>query len=167
MAPNFDLIPAEVEPLLLPTEHRVITVHRHPIVLIAPAVLLLCDTVALALAAASVIPGGGAVLITTGIFLVLGGYFLYCRIITWLHGYLVITSSRIFLVNWGRRGPLRSFPLADADTMTFKRTLPGGIGGYGTFVLRPLARPRPFTIRYLPYPEQLYLEISGLLFRDR
>ena len=41
---------------------------------------------------------------------------------------------------------------------------PGPLLGYGTLTVASPGRRQAFRkVRYLPYPEQLYLEISGLL----
>jgi hypothetical protein len=59
-------------------------------------------------------------------------------------------------------------PLSEATGLSFIRTMPGRLLGYGTFrVKQPGSRWRVRKIRFLPYPEQLYLELSGLIFRDR
>lgn len=65
----------------------------------------------------------------------------------------VISPLRILLVNWPRIGDFQAFPLADTEEMSFVRTLPGRIMGYGAFRIRkPQARRRPFVIRYVPFP---------------
>ena len=58
-------------------------------------------------------------------------------------------------------------PLSEATGLSFIRTIPGRLLGYGTFrVKRPGSLWRVLKIRFLPYPEQLYLEVCGLIFRD-
>jgi len=48
--------------------------------------------------------------------------------------------------------------------LTLRRTVLGRLLGYGTLIVTSPGQRRAFRkVRYLPYPEQLYLEISGLL----
>jgi hypothetical protein len=61
---------------------------------------------------------------------------------------------------------MTEIPLSEATGLTFIRTFPGRLLGYGTFpVKRASSRWRRRKIRFLPYPEQLYIEVCGLIFR--
>jgi hypothetical protein len=162
----YGVIPADVYRYLLPSERSIIVVRRNPVVLARTACLLAANVTVFALSAADVIPGGTGVLTFFGVLLPLSCYLVYHSIRAWLRAYIVITSARIMLVNLQWKHPLVVIPLADAYDMTYVRTLiPGRIAGYASFLLKQSGpRRRPRKIRYLPYPEQLYLEVSGLLF---
>ena len=55
-------------------------------------------------------------------------------------------------------------PLEKVTGLTLQRTVLGRLFGYGTLIVTSASRHQPFRkVRYVPYPEQLYLEISGLL----
>ena len=55
-------------------------------------------------------------------------------------------------------------PLDQVTGLTLQRTVLGRLLGYGTLIVISPSRRQAFRkVRYLPYPEQLYLEISGLL----
>ena len=55
-------------------------------------------------------------------------------------------------------------PLDQVTGLTLQRTVLGRLLGYGTLIVTSPSRRQAFRkVRYLPYPEQLYLEISGLL----
>ena len=55
-------------------------------------------------------------------------------------------------------------PLGQVTGLTLQRTVLGRLLGYGTLiVVSPSSRQAFRKVRYLPYPEQLYLEISRLL----
>jgi hypothetical protein len=44
----------------------------------------------------------------------------------------------------------------------------GRILGYGKFILESAGQDQALTnVDYLPYPEQLYLEVCGLIFKDK
>jgi hypothetical protein len=165
--PDTEPVPQGVLPYLLPTEMQVISLHKHLAVLILPICLLVADVITFALNAADVIPRSAEVLTVLGIIFVPSGYFLYHRVLIWSRTFFVVTSNRIILINWQRKRRLLVIPIAGADDMSFIRTVPGRLLGYGSFLLYAADLPkRAFKIGYLPYPEQLYLEVSALIFRD-
>jgi hypothetical protein len=51
--------------------------------------------------------------------------------------------------------------------MKFRRSTMGRVLGYGQFIIEADRTQPVWKINFMPYPEQLYLEISGLIFRDR
>jgi hypothetical protein len=158
-------VPAEVTRYLVPSETQTITVRRHPAVLTLPVSLLVADVTAFALVAADVIPGGAAPLAVLGILFPLSCYFLYRSVLAWWRTFLVITIRRILLINWQRKRRLITIPIMEADDISFVRTLPGQFVGYGSFQLNDSGlRRRLRKIKYLPYPEQLYLELCAMIF---
>jgi hypothetical protein len=157
--------PAEVYRYLLPSERLIITVRRHPSVVFPVVCLLAANVTAFALVAADVIPDSTAVLVILGLLFLLVCYVLYRRVSAWRKTYVVVTSARIIILGLHRK--LTVIPIAEAVDMTFVRTLAGRIAGYGSFLIKksgPVGR--AYKIRYLAYPEQLYLEVSGLNFPD-
>jgi hypothetical protein len=57
-----------------------------------------------------------------------------------------------------------AMPMDKVTGLTLQRTVLGRLLGYGTLIVSSDSRHQPFRkVRYLPYPEQLYLEISALL----
>ncbi len=159
-------VPEDVYRYLLPTERSVVTVRRHPFVL-APAVgLLLVNVTAFALSAADVIRGGAALLAGLGVLFPVSCYAFYRAERAWFRAYISVTSGRILLVNLVREHPLLVIPLAEAYDMTYAQTRPfGWLVGYGSFIFRKSETlRRPLEIGYLPYPEQFYIEVLGLLF---
>jgi len=51
--------------------------------------------------------------------------------------------------------------------MRFERSATARLFGYGTFVVESAGKDKVFSrIDHLPYPEQLYLEVCGLIFKD-
>ena len=60
-----------------------------------------------------------------------------------------------------------AMPLDKVTGLTLQRTVPGRLLGYGTLIVASPGRRQAFRkVRYLPYPEQLYLEISALLWPE-
>jgi hypothetical protein len=51
--------------------------------------------------------------------------------------------------------------------MSFQRTAVGQILGYGEFIVESAGQDQALrNIRFLPHPEQLYLEVCGLIFKE-
>jgi uncharacterized membrane protein YdbT with pleckstrin-like domain len=58
-------------------------------------------------------------------------------------------------------------PLARVTDMSFRRSALGRLLGYGEFIVESAGEEQALrSIDFLPYPEQLYLEVCGLLFPD-
>jgi hypothetical protein len=150
-----------------PDERLVITVRECPVrptLCILPLVLVLGDYL---LHATRTVPGSAqaksilAILIAPCVILAAYG------LVAWLVGYFVVTQKRILILRWRGVSRLTEIPLSEATGLRFIRTFPGRLLGYGTFrVKRASSRWRSRKIRFLPYPEQLYLEVCGLIFRD-
>jgi hypothetical protein len=59
-------------------------------------------------------------------------------------------------------------PLAKVTDMSFKRTIAGRMLGYGEFILESAGQDQALTnVDYLPYPEQLYLEVCEMIFPNK
>jgi hypothetical protein len=59
-------------------------------------------------------------------------------------------------------------PLTKVTDMSFQRTATGRIFGYGEFIVESAGQDQALSnIKFLPYPEQLYLEVCGLIFKDK
>jgi hypothetical protein len=86
------------------------------------------------------------------------------RALGWYNDYLVVTNSRVLYVRGFIGRKATSFPLRDIREVELHRPLLGRLAGYGTLVLKSPDGQRK--IRFLPYPEQLHLEVAGLLFPD-
>ena len=148
-------LPPLVHRYLLPDERQVIAVRFHPARFIPPLVTAL-GALSLAIVLSTVLRGAGVVaawLIT----LVLVGNLAYTAV-DWLSRYLVVTSHRIFLVDGS--GTTLEWQLADVKEVRLIRTIGGRLLGYGTLIFGS----ERVAIDSLPYPEQLYLEIMGMLY---
>lgn len=167
IVPN-ETIPADVHPYLLPSEKHVVTVRRHAVVLTPAAGLLVINMTAFTLSAADVIQGGAPLLAGLGILLPVSCYILYRTVRSWLRGYVIVTSARIMLANVACKNPLFIIPLAEARDMTFVHMMLFGRDlGFGSFIFKKSdTLDRALKIRYLPYPEQLYIEVCDLAFKD-
>lgn len=151
--------PASVNRYVLPDERSVITVRMHPAALAGPLVLA-CGGLAAARKLASRSPRSD---IVWGAYLLVPLYFLR-RLAAWPVTYLVVTDGRMMLIGGLLRRTATAMPLDQVTGLTLQRTVLGRLLGYGTLIIISPSRRQAFRkVRYLPYPEQLYLEISGLL----
>jgi Bacterial PH domain len=152
-------LPASVNRYLLPWERSVITVRMHPAALIGPG-LAASGGVAAAwkLARDSDRPD----IVWGASLLVL----LDCarRMAAWPVTYLVITNERVLIIGGLLTRTVTSVSLDEVQGLTFRRTVLGRLLGYGSLAAIPARRGQAARLaRYLPYPEQLYLEITSLL----
>jgi hypothetical protein len=58
-------------------------------------------------------------------------------------------------------------PLTKVTDMRFERSPAGRLFGFGTFIVESAGQEQALhTIDHLPYPEQLYIEVCGLIFGE-
>jgi len=166
VVPN-ETVPGRALRYLEPEERRVITVRKHPflpMLCVLPLVLVLTDYL---LRVTGAVYGTAQAKFILAVLLALCGILAVHSLVDWLTGYFVVTSNRLLLINWWRVSGKTEIPLSAAGELCFIRTFPGRLLGYGTFRLkRPGSRWRACRIRFVPYPEQLYIEVAGLIFRD-
>lgn len=168
LAPNTDTVPASVNRYLLPHERQVISVHEHPAVLIGPIALVL-----LGLAIAGFVSNSGvtqgnstAILIIWGLWVLLL-LWLGVKIWDWAVNYFVVTSHRLILAQGVIVRKVGMLPLSKVTDMSFQRSTIGRILGYGEFIVESAGQDQALrNVKFIPYPEQLYLEVCGLIFKD-
>jgi uncharacterized membrane protein YdbT with pleckstrin-like domain len=168
LVPNTDTVPASVNRFLLPHERQVITVHQHPAILIKPIFWVLIGLAIAGWLSNSVANGNGTVIL---ILWILWGVLLLnlaLRVWAWAVTYFVVTSQRFVLASGIVTRNVNMMPLAKVTDMTFQRSALGRILGYGKFILESAGQDQALTnVDYIPYPEQLYLEVCGLIFKDQ
>jgi len=153
--------PASVNRYLLPQERSVITVRMHPARLAGPLVLAGGGLLAARkLASRSARPD-----IVWGAYLLLPLYLVY-RGAAWPATYLTVTNERMMVIRGLLSRTAATMPLDKVTGLTLRRTVLGRLLGYGTLIADCPGRQAFRKVGYLPYPEQLYLEISGLLCRE-
>lgn len=161
-----ETVHARVDKYLQPDEVQVFTVRRHPVVLAWTVLPLVTVAGLFWLNAAHWTHGDARALRILGVLLALCLFLFGLSVIVWLRDLVVVTPERLLIFSgWSRH--VTSLPITAAADMTFTRTLAGRFIGYGAFRLRRLGTWRRVRrIGFLPYPEVLYLELSGLIFRD-
>jgi uncharacterized membrane protein YdbT with pleckstrin-like domain len=167
LAPNTDTVPASVNRYLLPHERQVISVHEHPAVLIGPIALVLVG-LAIAGVLSNYVAHGNmdAILIIWGAWVVLL-LWLVGKIWDWSVNYFVVTSHRLLLAQGFIVRKVGMLPLTKVTDMSFQRSTIGRILGYGEFIVESAGQDQALrNVKFIPYPEQLYLEVCGLIFKD-
>jgi len=155
--------PVAINKYLLPREVQVATVRQHPAVLIPASALTLAGLLLAGILSATVVHGiPGVVMWLAWLVLLLR---LIWKVMNWSVDYFVVTSERLLLC-WGfltRR--VNMMPLTKVTDMSFKRSFPGRLLGYGEFIVESAGQDQALrNVEFIPYPEQLYLLICGMLF---
>jgi uncharacterized membrane protein YdbT with pleckstrin-like domain len=152
--------PASVNRYLLPHERSCITVRLHPAELAGPLILVSGGLVAAGeLTRRSVRPK-----IVWGAYLSVLLYFLQ-RVAAWQATYFTVTDRRLILVSGLVVRKVAMMPLAKVTDMSFRRSALGRLLGYGEFIVESAGEEQALrSISFLPYPEQLYLQVCDLLF---
>jgi len=159
-----DTAPASVNRYLLPHEQQVITVRKHPARLLGPVSLVLLGLVVAAVLSDFV---HGNTLALDVIWLLWG--LLLLRLIwnvaNWSVDYFVVTSQRMLLTTGIFTRKVAMMPLVKVTDMSFRRSALGRLFGYGEFILESAGQHQALQkVDFIPYPEQLYLEVCGLIF---
>ena len=167
LAPNTDTVPSSVNRYLLPHERQVISVHEHPAVLIGPIALVLLGLAIAGFLSNTVTHGNStAILIIWGLWVLLL-LWLILKIWAWSVDYFVVTSHRLLLAQGVIVRKVGMLPLAKVTDMSFQRTTIGRVLGYGEFIVESAGQDQALrNVKFIPYPEQLYLEVCGLIFKE-
>ncbi|HEY1699131.1 MAG TPA: PH domain-containing protein [Trebonia sp.] len=90
------------------------------------------------------------------------------RVYAWVNIYSVMTDYRLIDVRSTAGVRADEIPLKDISALNLRRSVAGRLLGYGTLVVKSsVPGGETVRIKYLPYPDRLYLEMHGLLFPSR
>lgn len=152
---------------LLPHEREVIIVRRHPAVLIGPSVLTLAWPVAAGLLTVTALRGNEPLVTLVWIAWLALVVRMIWKAANWIRTFFVVTPQRMLLVSGVLARKVEMLPLVKVTDMSFRRSFTGRLLGFGEFIIESAGSNQPLqTIVHIPYPEQLYLEVCGLIFRD-
>ncbi len=155
--------PVAINKYLLPREIQVATVRQHPAVLIAPSAQALGGLLVAALLTAIVVHGllSAIIWIAWGVLLLR----LLWKVANWSVDYFVVTTERLMLATGFLTRKVAMMPLTRVTDMSFRRTFAGRLLGYGEFIVESAGQDQALrNVEYIPYPEQLYLLVCGMLF---
>jgi uncharacterized membrane protein YdbT with pleckstrin-like domain len=155
--------PVIISKYLLPREVEVAWVHQHRAVLIAPIVLTVAGLLVALILSSTYVHG----LLNDIMWIAWGLLFLRLawKVANWAVDYFVVTSERLLLTTGFLTRQVNMMPLTKVTEMRFQRTLPGRLLGYGEFIVESAGPDQALRhVRFIPYPEDLYVLICGMLF---
>ena len=139
-----------------------VTLHRHPVVLVAPIWLLLTGLAVAGWLSSSVAHGNNTGLdiiwILWGLLLAWLGW----KILEWSISYDVITTQRVLVIRGVLRRRFVMIPLADVTDIRIRLRTLGRFLGYGEVIIESAGQ-RRIAQNFVPYPEQVFLELSDLI----
>jgi uncharacterized membrane protein YdbT with pleckstrin-like domain len=168
VTPAGNSAPTQINKYLLPHEEQVITVRKHPAVLVRPISYVVGGLVAAGVLTELIGRHNGLALLV--IWLAWAGLlgYLALQTLVWAINYFVVTSQRMMLTSGLITRKVAMMPLSKVTDMSFQRNFQGQVLGYGTFILESAGQDQAFrVVDHLPYPEQLYLEVCGLIFPNK
>ncbi len=160
--------PRDPDEYLLDTERRVIRVRRHWACLVwelFEAVGLLLGVVMVSYLFPPGNPAVQNVLWYAGLVVLLR--FTY-QILDWYVERIVVTDKRFMITTGIFTTKVAMMPIGKVTDLTFQRTIPGRMFGYGTMVVESAGQIQALNrIEYLPSPEEINDAISGLVFGEK
>ncbi|MCW2919624.1 MAG: rane-flanked domain protein [Actinomycetia bacterium] len=148
-----------VDRYLMPHEGQTIAVRRHPAVLLRPVVEVVAGLFAC-----------GYVSTATGLTLIWWLWLgllarLMWKVFAWSIEYFLVTEHRVMLITGVLNRRVAMIPLGKVTDIALERSALGRMLGYGEFVMESAGQDQAMrNVKYMPYPEQLYLEVSSLVF---
>ncbi|MEU8797038.1 PH domain-containing protein [Spirillospora sp. NPDC048819] len=148
-----------VDKYLMSHEGRVIAVRRHPAVLIPPVAIVVAGLVLCG--AAGAVAG---LMWIWWLWLLTIGYLLW-KVIAWSLEFFLVTEHRVMVIKGVLNRSVAMMPLSKVTDITLNRSMAGRMLGYGEFVTESAGQKQAIrNIGFMPYPEQLYLEVSSVIF---
>ena len=157
--------PAAVSKYLLPREVQVATVRQHPAVLLAAGSQALAGLLVAGLLSFTLFRHNHLLLAIVWIAWAVLLLRLIWKAINWAVDYFVITSQRLILTSGVLTRKVAMMPMSKVTDMSFQRSFGGRILGYGELIVESAGQNQALDrVTYIPYPEQLYLLVCGILF---
>lgn len=148
-----------VDRYLMSHEGRVIAVRRHPAALLLPVLEVVGGLVI-----------AGLISTTLGLtwiwwfWLLLLGHLVW-KVIAWSIQFFLVTEHRVMLISGVLNRRVAMMPLSKVTDIRLDRSLLGRMLGYGEFILESAGQDQALReVDHMPYPEQLYLEVSSVIF---
>lgn len=87
------------------------------------------------------------------------------KLADWSAERFVVTSRRVMLISGLVTRKVAVMPLVKVTDMTYERSIPGRLLGFGSFVMESAGQDQALRrVDFLPHPDALYRDLSGLLF---
>ena len=151
--------------LLHEREHQVITVRMHPAMLLVPVGIALAGLIGVIMLSGTLLKGQSGLMMIVWV----AWGFLLARALwaaaNWSVDYFVVTSRRMILTSGILTRKVAMMPLNKVTDMSFQRSFAGRLLGYGEFIIESAGQDQALrNIPYIPYPDELYVEVCKLLF---
>ena len=157
--------PAAVSKYLLPREVQVATVRQHPAVLLAAGSQAVAGLLVAGLLSFTLFRHNHLLLAIVWIAWAVLLLRLIWKAINWAVDYFVITTERLLLTTGLLTRKVAMMPLSKVTDMSFQRSFGGRLLGYGELIVESAGQNQALDhVPYIPYPEQLYLLVCGMLF---
>ncbi len=152
---------------LLPHERQIIAMRQHPAVLIGPTVLAASGLVAAGMLTAVVLHDNGWLVVAVWTACMALFVRMTWKAIDWTVTFFVVTSERILLNTGVLIEKVAMLPLTKVIDMSFHRSYTGRLLGFGDFIFESAGQNVALQmVDHIPYPEEAYLQICGLIFSD-
>ena len=166
-AQNWDTSPVSVQRYLLPRERDqgVITVRRHPAVLIPPIAEAVGGLVAAFLLSGTLLRTNAPLRDVVWVAWIALALRLVWKAVNWAVDYFVVTSQRIMLTSGLLSRKVAMMPLGKVTYMSFQRSFAGQLLGFGEFIIESAGQDQALrTVDHIPNPEKLYLDVCEMLW---
>jgi uncharacterized membrane protein YdbT with pleckstrin-like domain len=141
------------------------TVRMHPAVLLGVGSQALGGLLLAGLLSATVVNGNHGFLLAIWILWAVLLLRLIWKAVNWAVDYFVITTERLLLTTGLLTRKVAMMPLTKVTDMSFQRSFGGRLLGYGELIVESAGQNQALDhVPYIPYPEQLYLLVCGMLF---
>jgi len=157
--------PVAVSRYLLPNERQMATVRLHPALLLGVGSQALGGLLVAGLLSATVIHGNHVILLVIWLAWAVLLLRLIWKAVNWAVDYFVITTERLLLTTGLLTRKVAMMPLSKVTDMSFQRSFGGRLLGYGELIVESAGQNQALDrVEFIPYPEQLYLLVCGMLF---
>ncbi len=159
-----DVDPHHLKRYLLPHEvEEAVIIRRHPAVLLRHVGEVGGGLVLAAVLSAFINPALVVTVIWCLWLLVIARFLV--ALFEWTDEYFAVTKVRVMLVHGLFERRVDMMPLSKVTDLTVDRSIMGRMLGYGTVVLESAGQDQALsTVKYVPEPEQIYLQISAAAF---
>ena len=165
MALRHHEVPAGLEPILLPGERLVTAVRSHWVSVAEPVATACLALVAAIWVDSNVTRDSQAVgTIFWWIFIILLVRMLW-QLLDWHHSWFVATDKRLLMRYGVITHRVAMMPLIKVTDMSYVRSIPGQLLGYGRFVLESAGQDQALReIKWVPQPDETYRAICAEIF---
>jgi membrane protein YdbS with pleckstrin-like domain len=160
-------LPSQVSNYILPGENVIVLVRRHWASIGGSLVLFVGSLLVAIVVTFTVAAGQGAAQeVVWVLWLIVFGYCAW-RYIDWRITYFAVTKKRLLLVTGVLSRSIATLPLTKVTDMKVNQSFTGRSLEYATYIVESAGQDQALrTIRFVPYPQQLYLEIMSMIFPD-